>query len=323
MASAVISPSLEKCPFARELDSSPLRAAVKDRLLHTAIPFARAYLRYTPFDRSRDYMWMNWIEPYLAWHSHAFEARTRFGPRIAGTTFDILPQHIYYFGVWEPVLTKWIEERLKPGDTFIDVGANVGYFSMLASVLVGPSGSVVAVEASPTICERLSRGLRRNRLANVRLVNAAASAEHGRQMVFLGPDSHTGLTATHAASHLTAEREVDAAPLSSLLTHEELGRARLIKIDVEGAEDAVIAGVAPALADASADLEIAIELHPGDHTGLFTTLERAGFHAYQLEIDYSPLRYRHLDTAPRPRRLREPVEGELDVIFSRREAETL
>jgi FkbM family methyltransferase len=286
------------------------------------IPLVRAYVRYAPFVRSRERLWSRWVEPYLAWHLHPFETRTRFGPRIAGTTFDILSQHIYYFGVWEPILTRWIERRLRPGDTFIDVGANVGYFSMLASVLVGRSGSVVAIEASPTICRRLEHGVGRNQLANVRVINAAVAAEHGRQMVFLGPDSHTGLTTVYGQPHLTPEAEVIAGPLGTLVTAEELRTARLIKIDVEGAEDAVIAGLAPQLADTSPHLEIVIELHPGHHDSMIATLEDAGFHPYQLEIDYSPLRYTKLED-PRPKRLRGAAEGEVDVIFSRHDAEQL
>jgi hypothetical protein len=108
-----------------------------------------------------------------------------------------------------------------------------------------------------------------------------------------------------------------------MLTREELQRARLIKIDVEGAEDAVIEGLAPRLVDTSPDLELVVEMHPGEHSALFALLEQAGFHPYLLEIDYSPLRYDELRDPPRPRRLREPIEGECDVIFSRREAELL
>jgi FkbM family methyltransferase len=311
------------CPFAAELDDSPLRAAVKDRLLHASIPLARGLVRYLPSARGREHLWRRWVEPYLAWHLHRFEARTRFGARIAGTTLDILPQHIYYFGVWEPILTRWLEARLRPGEVFVDVGANIGYFSMLASRLVGPRGKVVAIEASPTICRELERGVRRNRLRNVRVVNAVVAADHGRKMVFLGPASHTGLTAVRAQPHLTPERVVRAAPLPALLTHGELTRTRIIKIDVEGAENDVVAGLAAHLPDASPELEIVVEMHPGDHGALLETLAHAGFHPYLLEIDYSPLRYRELRRPPRPARLREPIEGECDVIFSRREAEVL
>jgi FkbM family methyltransferase len=314
----------QRCPFQGELDASPSRAAIKDRLLHSAIPLARAYVRYTPFERSRQRMWERWVEPYLAWHMHSFEAPTIFGPRIAGTTLDILQQHIYYFGVWEPILTRFIQTRLRPGDTFIDVGANVGYFSMLASVLVGQEGYVAAIEASPTICRLLERGVRRNRLANVEVINAVAAADHGSQMVFLGPPSHTGLTAVRGQPHLTPETEVRAEPLGMLVGVEALRRARLIKIDVEGAEDAVIEGLSSDLGTLSPSAEIAIEVHPGKHESLFATLHHAGFHAYQLEIDYSPLRYRQRAAPrPRPRRVRGPVEGEVDVIFSRQDGEWL
>jgi FkbM family methyltransferase len=311
-----------RCPFQADLDSSPLRAAIKDRLLHTLIPLTRTYIRYAPFQRSRDRLWTRWVEPYLAWHRHPFSARTRFGPRVRGTTLDILQQHVYYFGVWEPILTKWIERRLAPGDTFVDVGANIGYFSLLGSVAVGPGGSVVAIEASPTICRQLERGVDRNHLSNVRVVNAVVAADHGHQMVYLGPDTHTGLTTVRGQSYMTPESEIRAAPLGSLLTGAELRQARLIKIDVEGDEDAVIAGLASHLPETRDDLEIAVELHPGRHDSLFGTLQQAGFHAYQLEIDYSPLRYDQPDE-PRPRRIRTPVEGEVDVIFSRQEEEAL
>jgi FkbM family methyltransferase len=312
-----------QCPFAAELDRSPWRAALKDRLLHAAIPPARACVRYAPSLRAREYVWTYFVAPYLAYHVHQFNARTRFGPRIAGTTLDILQQQLYYFGIWEPILTRWIQDRLGPGEAFVDVGANVGYFSMLASVIVGPTGSVVSIEASPTICSQLAREVARNRLDNVRVVNAAAAAETGRQMVFMGPQTHTGLSAVRREPHLTPEREVRAAPLPNLLSAEELHRARLIKIDVEGAEDAVIAGLAPRLAETSRELEIVVEMHPGDHSGLIKTLGQAGFHPYQLEIDYSPLRYDRLREPPRPRRLRSAVDGECDVVFSRRDGESL
>lgn len=311
-----------RCPFQAELDPSPTRAAIKDRLLHSAIPLARAFVRYAPLEQSRQRLWQRWVEPYLAWHAHPFEARTVFGPRIAGTTFDILQQHVYYFGVWEPILTRFIQSRLAPGDTFVDVGANVGYFSMLASVLVGPSGSVVAIEASPSICRLLSRGVQRNHLSNVEVINAVVAADRGSQMVFLGPESHIGLTAVHGQPHLTPEAEVRAEPLGALLDAETLARARLIKIDVEGAEDTVIEGLAPHLREMNPRVEIAVEVHPGQHESLFATLHDAGFHPYTLEIDYSPLRYRER-AEPRPRRARGPIEGEVDVIFSRTDGEWL
>jgi len=84
--------------------------------------------------------------------------------------------------------------RLAPGDAFVDVGANIGYFSLLASKLVGESGLVVAIEPSPTIFAVLESNLARNRAHNVRAVCVAASASTGMLRLFRGPDSNIGRT---------------------------------------------------------------------------------------------------------------------------------
>ena len=65
-------------------------------------------------------------------------ARTRFGSDIPVTTADLIQRYLYLFGSWEPNLTHWISARIRPGDTVIDVGANIGYFTLLAAHLTGP-----------------------------------------------------------------------------------------------------------------------------------------------------------------------------------------
>src|SRR3954447_9594533 len=101
---------------------------------------------------------------------------TRDGLHYAGMTDDMVPAYMYLFGTWEPNITGYVKRALRTGDTFIDVGANIGYFSMLASKLVGPGGSVVALEASPEFYEIVQENIRLNNCGNVRPVNVAASA---------------------------------------------------------------------------------------------------------------------------------------------------
>ena len=312
-----------RCPQAPGLDRSPWRAALKDRALHAAIPLARACVRYGPAGPGRERLWRDRVEPYLAWHSHQFSARTVFGSRLRGDTQEILQQHVYYFGVWEPNLTRWLQSRLQPGDVFIDVGANVGYFTLLASRLVGERGSVFAIEASPTIYERLAAHVARNRASNVRALNRVAAREAGRRTVYIGPASHTGLTTINAEAGWPPEAEADAAPVPDLVGDAAWRQARLIKIDVEGAEDEVVAGMAGALAHARPELELVVELHPGSGAELFAILHEAGFHGYALEIEYSPLSYGRPGPPPTTRRIEAPPREELDVIFSRRDADAL
>ena len=91
---------------------------------------------------------------------------------------DILSEWLYLTGEWQPALTAYLRRALQPGDTFVDVGANSGFFSLLGASLVGEAGAVVAVEACPATCARLRANLELNpALARrVRLLECAAPA---------------------------------------------------------------------------------------------------------------------------------------------------
>ena len=93
----------------------------------------------------------------------------------------------FVFGIWEPNLTNFVQQRLRVGDTFVDVGANLGYYSLLASKLVGALGHVVAIEASPAIAAHLTKNLHLNNATNVRVVNAAAADRAGTLALYRGP----------------------------------------------------------------------------------------------------------------------------------------
>src|SRR5207302_8172950 len=144
---------------------SSLRFAV-----HVAL---RGYIRHTPLAKGRAYLYAHYVDPYFARYSIDFAAPTVLGSKVAGNTRDIVQREIYTFGVYDPHLTDWIRRSLAPGDTFIDVGANSGYFTLLASKLVGESGEVVAKEPCTTIIGILKRNLAINNATNVHTVNAA------------------------------------------------------------------------------------------------------------------------------------------------------
>ena len=287
-------------------------------------------MRYFPFPLGKQTLWSRVIDPYLAWQPHQFVASTVFGSRIAGDSRDILQQYVYYFGIWEPDLTGWISRRLHSGDTFVDVGANVGYYSLLASTLVGQSGSVVAIEPSPRLFQAIRDSVARNRLRNVRSVNLAVLDRSTMVSLFRGTEYHSGLTTTREERGLEFECRVETAPLPAILSPEETRGARLVKVDVEGAEWSVISGMEPILASGRDDLEVIVEIdaellahqarRPDDILALFAD---HGFHAYRLRNDYSPESYIARHRAVPPERLREPLEGVSDVVFSRRDADRL
>lgn len=321
-------------PRPRRAHASPAPAV---RLLRRALtPPVRSYIRYFPLRRGKWWVYWNVADRFLLWEPHRFSARTVFGARVGGQTTDILHRYLYWFGAWEPQLTHFLSRRLSPGDTFVDVGANVGYFSLLAAKLVGPDGRVVAVEASPAIHRQLVANLERNSLAaRVRAVNVAAGDRSATVPVFHGPAWHEGLSGLfpnvegELNVELGFEAEVPALPLAELLREQELATARVVKIDVEGAEAMVVDGLGSLLGRGREDLEVVVEIGPARLAGqdrtvddILATFSAQGFVAYRLENSYRPWAY--LDVATRPvRRLRESIVDETDLVFSRVDAEEL
>ncbi|WP_308122019.1 FkbM family methyltransferase [Streptomyces sp. TRM70350] len=291
------------------------------------------YVRHAPGSLGKAALAARLLNPYLRDHPRRRVVETRSGARFAVDTQDLIQRYLYLFGVWEPHLTGWLSSRLRPGDGFVDVGANIGVFSVLASQLVGDAGRVVAVEASPDLHRRLERHARLNGCRTVRAVHAAVSDSRGRLTFTLASSRNMGANSiVPYDGPAEAVFEVEAAPLPDLLEPGEMENARVIKIDVEGAEGSAVRGLAPVLGRLRPDAEITVEVTPermatlGDRVEeLLATMSGAGFHVYRLVNDYAPASYPPALSGPRrvPLRWRGPVVGESDLVFSRTDAEAL
>jgi FkbM family methyltransferase len=164
-----------------------------------------------------------------------------------------------YFGnvPYEPETTEYVRRRLQPGSVFVDVGANHGYFTILAASLVGARGLVAAFEPNPPVYERLDMHVRLNGFERrVLLMNTALSDTTGDQTFFVSQwNGNTGIsTLTPGASiidagGLSADRtiQVRAETLDHWLAMNHIDRVDLLKIDAEGAEAHVVRGMAAAL----------------------------------------------------------------------------
>jgi FkbM family methyltransferase len=134
-----------------------------------------------------------------------------------------------------------MEALLVDGMAFVDVGANIGSYSMRASKLVGERGSVLALEPLASEYRRLRNNTQR--LGNVVLVQAAAGATAGRLRL-----AGTGQTTHHLSTAPSTNGEGDTVPVLTLdqaiADHGLLGSEAFVKMDVEGWEPAVIAGAA-------------------------------------------------------------------------------
>ncbi|MCD9594165.1 FkbM family methyltransferase [Streptomyces solisilvae] len=303
------------------------------RLDQAALDLGREYVRHAPWSAGKRALVENHLNAALRDRPLHRLARTRFGATFAVDTQDLIQRYLYLFGVWEPHMTRWLQRRLKPGDVFVDVGANIGYYSVLASRLVGGSGKVVAVEASPTFLRLLQRHARRNGCANIRTVNAAVSDREELLTFILASSRNMGANSVVPYDGPAESTfEIAARPLPDLLTEDEITRARVIKVDVEGAEGGVVRGLVPLLDRLRPDAELTVEVTPqrmaelGDSVEeLLAALTGHGFHVYRLTNDYAAGSYPDaLRRAPEvPVRWRGPVAEESDLVFSRVDAESL
>ena len=140
----------------------------------------------------------------------------------------------------EPLTLALLERLLPPGALFVDVGANIGFFSLLAARRVGPAGRVIALEPNPAALRRLRQNLALNPAFRVEVIEAAASDRVGEVRLAQPDDWNLGGVCISE----TGTVPVRCAPLGDLLAPLNLAHAPdLMKIDVEGHEPSVLRGL--------------------------------------------------------------------------------
>ncbi|HZA41427.1 MAG TPA: FkbM family methyltransferase [Actinomycetota bacterium] len=202
------------------------------------------------------------------------------GP-IGGLDFELQPRRNKDMAVgrYETSLTRAIQDLLQKGDLCFDVGAHLGYVSLVMARSVGRSGKVVAFEPDPQLFDPLLRNTGRNigELAPVVPLHAAAGRASGRSSFRHGTSSGTG--------HLDdSDGDFTVRVLSLDDAAELYGVPDLIKIDVEGAEVEALEGAKRVLAEGRSSL--LVEAHSSD----LEELCRAYLERYHYDVD-------HLDRA--------------------------
>lgn len=145
-------------------------------------------------------------------------------------------------GFWEAWITKWISQELANTDLFVDVGANVGYYTMLAA----SSGvQTIAVEPNPNLCDYIKIARDLNRFHHVEILNEAFSDSDG-EMFLVVPDRHSGGAYVVDEKDIPAGAttyKVDVTSIDHGLVRGYHNRKILFKVDAEGAEPKIWAGM--------------------------------------------------------------------------------
>jgi methyltransferase, FkbM family len=227
---------------------------------------------------------------------------TVFGSLIYVDSSDIsVSPHIMRNGLWEQHVTRFITENLHNGDSFIDIGANCGYFTILAAHIVGPDGFVLGIEPQHRLSQLVRKSLSINGFERFsKIENCAVSAEHGEmRLSYIGDYLGSASLISHGDKETTCEI-VKSEPLEDLVLRieSEIGskiRPRFIKIDAEGFEESIWLG-ARSILDSS-PLNIIMEFSPlkyreigVDPAAFLDRIIADGFIIHELRADGKAIR---------------------------------
>jgi lipopolysaccharide transport system ATP-binding protein len=164
-------------------------------------------------------------------------------------------------GVWEPFETRVVLEILKYVDNFVDAGANIGWYSVVAGLALGERGRIIAFEPDVTNAALLERNLAENSLRRVHLHRAALADAAGKRTLFRSPDN----LGDHRLYQSGSEgRGISVVPV---VTFDEvaaplLAGPCLVKLDTQGSEAMILAGMSRYLAERPGEAALLIEFWP-------------------------------------------------------------
>lgn len=153
-------------------------------------------------------------------------------------------------GVYDRATTGVLLRVLRPGDTFVDVGAHIGVHSLLASRLVGESGAVVAIEGDEENFQHLRHHKTLNHAENITPIHCVVSDSPGTRTFWKNSDNDGGHTVYDAGAHPVNKlsranpkpTEVQAETLDRLVQQYETASPKVIKVDAEGGDHDVLRG---------------------------------------------------------------------------------
>jgi FkbM family methyltransferase len=208
--------------------------------------------------RLSGYLWKEicwlWI---LTWdHSH-FIKRTVYGNIIYLSRQDTgISKTLAVYKIHEPISTKILRNQIKSGMCVIDIGANIGYYTLQQAQLVGETGRVIAIEPVPDNVTLLKKNVAANGYSNVIIHEVAIGAENGTAKIYMSSESN--LASLFFQKRLNKSVDVPLWTLDTFLEGED--RVDYIQMDVEGYEVEVIKGMLGILKKHKPALFV--EIHP-------------------------------------------------------------
>lgn len=223
----------------------------------------------------------NWVLP--------IPSGTILWPTLYGFSLKIKPSEdigvehsLHYYGTYEPGTLKMMDAMLRPGDHFVDVGANIGLMSVYAAQLVGDQGKVTAFEPHPKTASMLAENIALNRLHQVQFYRVALGSESGSTSIHEDLDGNRGAAYISHNSSQGMGLSIEVRTLDPYFSNEDV--PRVVKVDVEGYELEVLRGMKKLLGASSPPMLIVESCTGIDRVGhihsLFDALRKYGYHIF-------------------------------------------
>lgn len=216
---------------------------------------------------------------------------TVFGRKMALDVNDSLALSVW--GIYDPQLTEYIRTSVKRGCVAVDIGANIGYFTVILSDCVGKTGVVHAFEPDDDNFSKLKTNVEGNRLANVKLVNKAL-ANSSKRITLYRCEENAGMHSVWPRQSDSKGHEVEAMTLDDYFCRPD-DVIDFLKMDIEGAEYGVLEG-ASRVVSRSANLVMVTEFCPAwirgygkDPLQFLLLLHDLGFFLYDMNRGFEPV----------------------------------
>ena len=195
---------------------------------------------------------------------------------------------------YEPETIRWLESHLSPGGVAVDAGSHVGYVAIVMARCVGAQGQVFAIEPAVENVLQIVANVRRNDLCNVEILPVALSDHAGAARFNLNESSDSFGFYDHPNTATTATRIVPTVTLDDILNDIRPQRLDVIKVDVEGAELEVLAGMSQTIA-LHRDVKLLVEWFPAAYLKRGVAPDVLPRHLASLGYDVSLLDPSHGD----------------------------
>lgn len=216
---------------------------------------------------------------------------TQLGFEVIADPGDYVSKLLLRDEIYEAPETDLVTRIVRGGDTCIDAGCQIGYYSCLLAKLVGEKGRVYSFDANPQACLSTRRNLGLNGFSLADVVHAALADTEGRLSFHISTDDQTGLSSLGSIPTTKETISVPCLRLETFMKNRHIETVRLLKLDVEGAEEIVLKGLGAFLSTHVVDYILVecfderLNLLGTSTERVASTLESAGYSAWEYGIE--------------------------------------